>query len=300
MTTARTHRLTVLLTGIGLVGTAVGLVTFSWALATRGGRAPPAPRAAGPAAPERGAPPPAEAPAVVRSLEDGVVRVGGYVFPPFLEEKEGGGHAGAAVDLIAELNRLQDRWRFELVPKTAAGRYDDFRAGRFDMVLFENAAWGWAGMDVVASRIYLSGGEVYVAKRELGRDERYFSTLRGKRISAIRGYHYGFADSDADPAHLAERFFIRLSDSHRSNIEDVVEGRADVSVVTRSYLARFLKERPELREELLVSRRLDQAYNHTILVRRGLPISRAEVNGLLDRIEESGFLGRLRERLTPE
>ncbi len=53
---------------------------------------------------------------------------------------------------------------------------------------------------------------------------------------------------------------------------------------------------PETRNQILISRNLDQEYNHTVVVRSAGPVEGSEINALLDLLEQSGDLDRLRER----
>ena len=54
------------------------------------------------------------------------------------------------------------------------------------------------------------------------------------------GYHYAFANFNADPKFMAEHFNATLTYSHDSNLLMVARGRADIALVTRSYLSDFL------------------------------------------------------------
>ncbi|WP_188259443.1 substrate-binding periplasmic protein [Azospirillum tabaci] len=214
------------------------------------------------------------------------VRVGAYEFPPYVTES-GGGVTQSLLDL---LNAEQTDFRFELVRTSPQRRYEDMERGRFDMMAFESLAWGWKGRPVEASRVYLHDAEVFVAKAGPGMDQSYFDRLDDKTILGRLGYHYAFAGMTADPEVLEKRFNTRLTVTHEGNVRSVAAGRAALAIVTRSFLAQFLKANPDMAPLLLVSDRTDQIYEHTILVRRDGPVSAAWVNGTLDRLERSGAL----------
>ncbi|MBY3753330.1 transporter substrate-binding domain-containing protein [Azospirillum formosense] len=214
------------------------------------------------------------------------VKVGGYEFPPYVTES-GGGVTQALLDL---LNAEQGDFRFELVRTSPQRRYEDMERGRFDMIAFESLAWGWKGRPVEASRVYLRDAEVFVAKAGPGMDQSYFDRLDDKTILGRLGYHYAFAGMTADPEVLEKRFNTRLTVTHEGNVRSVAAGRAALAIVTRSFLAQFLKANPDMAPQLLVSDRTDQIYEHTILVRRGGPLGIDWVNGTLDRLERSGAL----------
>lgn len=219
-----------------------------------------------------------------------VVLVGGYDFPPFVESQREARPA-LVPQMIDALNKMQSDWRFEFVPVAARRRYGDLSQGRFDVMFFESPSWGWQNHpDALFTKVFMTGGEVYVALAQPGRTQAYFDTLEGKSLVGILGYHYGFAGFDADPEALARRFDIKLVSSHRSSIDLVLSGRRDVAVVTDSYLSLYLRDTPQAQGRLLVSDRLDQDYQHRVLLRRGGPLGVADMERLLDQLRQSGEL----------
>lgn len=217
------------------------------------------------------------------------VAVGAYEFPPYADES-GNGVTRAFLDAV---NAAQSDFRFELVHTSPQRRYDDLEQGRFDLIAFESLVWGWSGRPVDASRVFLRDAEVFVTRAGPGVDQSYFDSLQGKSILGRLGYHYAFAGFNADPAVLEGRHNTRLTVSHEGNLRSVAAGRANLAIVTRSFLARFLKANPEMAPQLLASDRTDQVYDHTILVRRGSPVTVAWVNTTLDRLEADGTLAAL-------
>ncbi|RMF16464.1 MAG: amino acid ABC transporter substrate-binding protein, partial [Gammaproteobacteria bacterium] len=151
-----------------------------------------------------------------------VVRVGGYSFPPYVSRIADNRVEGISGQLLVALNQVQNQYTFRFVPTSSKRRYRDFEQGRFDLMLFESPQWGWQGKPVRASRIFLTGGEVYVARRAPARDQRFFDSLDDKRIVAILGYHYGFANFVADEEVLHSRFDILLSTSHMGSLRAVL------------------------------------------------------------------------------
>jgi len=63
--------------------------------------------------------------------------------------------------------------------------------------------------------------------------------------------------------------------------------------VSISYLDDFFKENQDKKGQLLISEKLDQRYNHTILLRRNAIIDVKEINILLTKMEKAGVLSRL-------
>ena len=223
------------------------------------------------------------------------VNVGLSVFPPFIEkEKEDGTYSGIAVELLHAMNAFQDTYRFVGVSTSASRKQRDFTNGVYDMVPFDDLNWGWQGYPVEASRVILSGdGEVFIALAEAGRGEEYFADFRQKKMVGFRGYHYKFADFNADPDYLKKTFNMLLPTNPQSCIEMILRQRGDIAVVTKSYLLRYLAEHPEARDKLLISQKMDQEYQHTFIIRQGIRPSVAELNDMLDQMEQQGILQRL-------
>ena len=120
------------------------------------------------------------------------------------------------------------------------------------------------------------------------RDQGYFADLTGKRLAVFSGYHYAFANFNPDPKYVAERFNATLTYSHDSNLLMVARGRADIALVTRSYLSDFMVRNADMAGQLMVSQRIDQVYHHYALLRPKAPISSVAFAELLKRLRDSG------------
>lgn len=222
-----------------------------------------------------------------------LVRVAAVHFPPYVLEPEAGTDAGLLPELLAALNRMQDRYQFKVVPTSLPRRFQDLRQGRVDVAMFENPRWGWDAISYTAVDMGVEDAEVFVARHLEGRDERYFSRLSDKRLALYSGYHYAFASFNADPAYLASHYRATLTYSHDSNLLMVARNRADVALVTRSYLNHFFRENPDLKDRLMVSRRTDQLYHHYAIVRPDASLSAEVLAGLFEQLHASGELNRI-------
>ena len=216
------------------------------------------------------------------------VIVGGYTFPPFVEETAPKG--GLTKAIIEHLNTQQDKYDFQFKETTPRRRYRNFEQNDFDIMLFEMPAWGWEANDVDVTMIgpIMTGGEVYVGRADSVDGPDYFASVKDKRIAAFLGYHYGFADFESDPEVLRKRFDITLTQNHRANLRMIGKGRADIAVVTKSALQRFFKENPEAKEQFAVSERLDQEYRlHAVVDGDASAIAPADVKSLLRELSRS-------------
>jgi ABC-type amino acid transport substrate-binding protein len=219
-----------------------------------------------------------------------LVRVGAAHFPPYTVRPEQGADTGLLPQLLEALNALQTDYQFVLVPTSIPRRFRDFQQGRVDMAIFENPAWGWQDIPHTAVDMGLEDAEIFVAQREPGRDQSYFTELTGKRLAVFSGYHYAFANFNPDPRNMAEHFNATLTYSHDSNLLMVARGRADIALVTRSYLSDFLVRNTETAGQFLVSERIDQVYHHYALLRPKAPITGPVFAGLLKQLRDNGQL----------
>lgn len=222
-----------------------------------------------------------------------LIKVGAYHFPPYVSKPESEAPQGLLPDLLATLNAQQSEYQFVLVPTSVTRRFRDFQNARYDLIMFESPTWGWQNTPHETFDLQVQDAEVYVAKAAAGRGQEYFSQFSGKRLALYNGYHYGFAQFNADPEYLAKQFNAVLTYSHDSNLLMVLRERADLTVVTRSYLHRYLLRYPEQRTQMLVSDRVDQVYRHQALLRPNAPISVEGLRGLLRQLRDGGQLSAL-------
>jgi len=224
------------------------------------------------------------------------VNVGGYIFPPFVEKDEKGNISGMTLDLIDSLNTIQNKYHFNLILTSSRRRYVAFEQGQFDILFFENKLWGWQKTAIQATKVYLKGGEVFIALKSRAKSQNYFNSLKGKSIAAMLGYHYKFAGLNSDPEFLRSKFNISLSTDERMNIQLVLLERMDIAIVTKSYLDRFLTYNPSVKSRLLVSSKMDQEYEHTILVRNDTNPSVEKMDRFLEQLVQSGEYDKILQR----
>lgn len=225
-----------------------------------------------------------------------LVRVGAYHFPPYVIKPESEEPSGVLPELLAALNSVQDDYRFSLVPTSVTRRYRDFQQARYDLILFESPEWGWQGIELDKLDLQIIDAEVYVARKQAGRDQSFFDSLKGKRMALYTGYHYAFANFNAEQNYLVSHFQASLTYSHDSNLLMLLHDRADVSVVTRSYLPIFEREYPVESQQLLISQRVDQIYRHHALLRPGAPLNSRQLASLLQLLRDGGKLPALLAR----
>ncbi|WP_298191066.1 ABC transporter substrate-binding protein [uncultured Pseudomonas sp.] len=224
------------------------------------------------------------------------VRVGAYHFPPYAIKPESQQVGGLLPELLQALNQLQSDYRFTLVATSVMRRYRDMQSGRFDLMFFESPGWGWQGVPHAPLDLRIEDAEVYVTRQQAGRDESYFDDLKGKRMALYSGYHYGFAGFNSDKQFLTDNFRAVLTYSHDSNLNMLLRDRADVAVITRSYLRAYQQRYPEQSRALLISERVDQYYRHHALLRPRAPIQPEQFMALYEALHDNGALEKIFSR----
>ncbi|MCH8537269.1 MAG: transporter substrate-binding domain-containing protein [Alkalimonas sp.] len=202
-----------------------------------------------------------------------VVRVGAYEFPPYIEIQHGVAR-GFTVDLIRQLNRLQNDYHFELFLTTPIRRHQDYQQNLFDAIFFEDHFWGWAQREIAIdnSAAFAKDDEVFIALKSTSQQQGWFDDMHEKTIAGILGYHYNLVNYETDPERLATTYNMILVSDHQASIELVLKKRADTAIVTRSFLSRYLAKHPEAHQQLLISNRVDQSYQHQLLINPDHPL----------------------------
>ena len=219
------------------------------------------------------------------------VTVGVYQFPPVAGIGRDGQPTGLLGDLLSKLEADGSEVDFHAFHTSPKRRHLDFDAGLCDVIFFESAHWGWSERDVTMSQPILADEELYVALKKPGRDQSFFDNLASRRIVAMAGYHYGFADFETDSSELRRRFQIEFSDSHNRNLQLIKADRptvAEVAIISRSYLQQHLSRHPEDHDKFLISEKPDQRYLLRIIAREGSPLKADGVIHLLAPLVKNG------------
>ena len=220
------------------------------------------------------------------------VKVGGYLFPPFVEMNNDG-YTGITLDIIKAMNAFQNKYQFKFYPTAPKRRYQSFQNKEFNMIMFESKDWGWKNLSIESSKVFSRGGEVYIALSKPGRGQNFFSDFENKKMIGILGYHYGFAAFNNDENFLKKKFKIKLVTTHDNIIRLILMDRYDIAVVTKSNLHKHLLNDPKIKKKLIISKKFDQIYNHTILVRKGSAPNVDEINKMLTELKKAGVLQNL-------
>lgn len=204
-----------------------------------------------------------------------IVKVGGYEFSPFIEKE---GKEGIVKDLIAKLNASQNKYKFQFVLTSANRRYRDFKAQKYDVILFEDEAWSWKDLGINYDRTSVigSGKEVAIAMNESNRDQSYFDNLADKKIEVVLGYHYQATDMKSDAQTLTQKGILQ-GKSYENNLSDLMSKKIDVTFVNSLMFSRFLNKNKELKEKFLIRQKVDHQFSLRALVHPNSPIKANEL-----------------------
>lgn len=222
-----------------------------------------------------------------------LVKVGAAHFPPYAVRPELDEATGLLPQLLSALNAQQNTYHFVMVPAALPRRFHDFQQGRIDMAIFENPDWGWKSIPHQTVDMGLQDAEVFVAHSQAGRQQSYFDDLHGKRLALFSGYHYAFASFNADPKFLIDTFNATLTYSHDASLMMVERSRADIALVTRSYLKDYETQNKDAEAQLLTSDKVDQVYHHYALLRPQAPIDGEHFSALLEQLRRNGELSKI-------
>lgn len=216
-----------------------------------------------------------------------VVKVGVVHFPPYIDIEASGKVGGMIAEILDFMNSSQNNYKFEPVVTSAMRRHPDFKNGAYDISFFDNIDWGWDKSMVDVSDVFMKGKEIYIAKKKLGRGEEYFADFSGKSMVGMLGYHYGFANFNADPTFLRKKYNMQSSTSNEGSIKMILHDRGDIAIVSDAFLNWYLFNHPEDRVNILISNKVDQFYLHTVIVRKNIRPTIQEINGLLTKFRHS-------------
>jgi ABC-type amino acid transport substrate-binding protein len=214
------------------------------------------------------------------------------MYPPFVEFSSGSS-TGLTLDLIQLLNESQSEFYFQFILTSPKRRYHDFKRGEIDALFFESKQLGWQDIPISASQVFLQGGEIYITKNDKNKDQGYFTDFKNKKMAGILGYHYHFSNFSVDERFLKENYNINLLNHPNTIINQVLSGQVDIGVITRSYFAKTITNKPNYKDLILASNKLDQEYAHTVLIRDQSALTLTKINNLLSQISNNGSLSKL-------
>lgn len=230
-----------------------------------------------------------------------IVKVGVVHFPPYIEVEANGKTGGMIMELLDYMNTVQSTYKFEPIQTSAMRKIRDFKNSSYDLSFFDNVKWGWDKADVDASQVFMRGKEIYIAKKKPGRGQNYFTDFTEKSMVGMLGYHYGFANFNADASYLRKKYNMQASTSNEGSVKMILHDRGDIAIVSDAFLHWYFIIHPEARAKILISNKVDQHYLLTVIVRKNIRPSVQEINTLLKKFRQSKQFKSMQDRygITP-
>ena len=206
---------------------------------------------------------------------------------------------GEIVDFVRRMYQVQDKFRFDVVLYPRLRLNQVFIDKQADVYPFRTVAWTEPELGLLPTRTIISSGDVYFARRSnhFG-GQRVFDDIPHRLLAGVSGYHYALFDNNPSEAYIRKRFNATLLNSNEAVVEFVLADRADIGIIPEMILARYLAE-PPMRGKLIVDG-FDSRVQLSNLVRKDGPISVPEMDEIIERLEKSGDVDRLRKKYSTQ
>jgi len=215
------------------------------------------------------------------------IKVGTIPRPPFLASHD---MTGAAPEVLAAMNQVQNQFEFILVSVPTKRRIQSLADGWVDIFMWDNPAWGWKKDGLSLSSALVANKDIFLALRQEQRNQAFFADLSDKRLVAVHGYHYRFADYVTDEGRLSKMFNISLVSDEELTIKMLLAKRADIAVVSTLTLNWFLLRYPQYRDKFIISERVDSSHERFFLVPKSAPVQAKELNAIMAKADQQGLL----------
>lgn len=222
--------------------------------------------------------------------------IGTYGFAPYYDQETNRGISNEVAEI---LNDLQKDYQFSVVEIASRRRYQSFEEKKVDMILFEDPRWGWDKFPHWTYESMAEDGTVYIALNEIAKNQSYFDSFKNKSLAGILGYHYGFANKNADETYLKSHFNISLVSHNSASVRLVLNKRVNIAAVTHSYIRLYLRENPETAKVLMVSDKWDQKYDLKMIVNPKIAIPKERMDGLMKNLLNDSRYKKLISTVSP-
>lgn len=201
---------------------------------------------------------------------------------------------GPIVDFIKRMNEVQDKFDFQIVvlPRLRLNQF--FIEKKADVYPFRTVQWTEPELNLLATQTICSSGDRYIAKKtnRYG-GMRVFDDLQHRTIVGVRGYHYRVFANNPDENYIQSHFSATLVKSNEAVVQLILAGRGDVGVVPEAIIAAYFKTMG-MSDKLIVGKQFDSQVELSNLVRKNGPISREEMNHIIDLLIKSGDVEKMK------
>lgn len=224
------------------------------------------------------------------------VKVGAYEYGVVYYFQDGEPN-GIVPIVIRMLNEIQTEFEFQLAETSSRRRYQSVASGEVDLILLESSQWEWQAYDVSFSEPIVTETDVYLALADRKDHDQLFADVTRNPMLCVLGFHYGFADFNADPAYLQDNFDVLLRYNEKEVLDGLLAGEAPIGIVSEGFLARQIVTDPDLRHQVVSADKPDAVYDLVSVLANSSPITLADFNRLIDQLHATGEVERLWQQL---
>ena len=224
------------------------------------------------------------------------IKVGVYEYGVVYYFEDGKQH-GIAPILINLLNDLQDDYRFQLAETSSRRRYRALSSGEIDLVLLESSQWEWQELDVSFSDRIVTERDVYLTSSSRLDAQSLFADVTAHRILCVLGFHYGFAEFNANPQYLRDNFDVLLRYNEKDVLNGVLTDEAPIGIVSAGFLGRQFVADSRMRDRVVIADEPDGVYDLVSVLSNKSAISLERLNQLIAQLRENGEVDRLWQQL---
>lgn len=212
------------------------------------------------------------------------IKVGAYLFPPYVNISNNVA-SGKTVELIKALNNIQNKYKFELVITSPKRRYNDLE-NKFDLIFFEDINWGWSGKNIEFTSLFTKDRELFISLTDYYSDTNFVKDIKTKKILITRGFHYAFANFNASEDYLTKNFNAVITNSPQNTMDFLFSGRAQIAIITESFLQTYLNKNPNKKEKILINETPDQIYDLVAIKSKKSAMSIIELESLIEKLKK--------------
>lgn len=200
--------------------------------------------------------------------------------PPFVVSASA--KQGLAYEVIDTLNKAQNSYEFKAIIYPTKRLLREYESMSVDLVLFNDVDWGWANHGAKGSLPLTLGRDVFISlEKQKGSPEE-------GSVSAVRGFHYEFANYD--PERLASMKRVSLVNHEPDIIKMILYQRTEWGVISETFLKWYATQDPENYRKIVIYPKEDHNYQRQIVVLNNSKISLQQINELLRSDEVSARL----------
>lgn len=228
------------------------------------------------------------------------IYVAAYDYPPYFSDTL---ETDLTRELITLLNKHQTSYEFVIEVIPPMNRHKSLsKEGCCDVIFFESPLWGWnnSGIGFRQTIPLVAGKERLVTLKKADRNQSFFDSYEGKTLGGVKGYHYLLGGQLMASEEVKEKYTTYLADSRIINLQMVLGGRIDLTIVNDELLATLKGSNQVKVNNLLIDEKASLEYRLHMLVGENKNITAETMQQLLRELGRQGEFDALFRRFNME